>query len=196
MLIGITGQTGSGKSEVARIFQKYGAMVISADAIGREVVEKNPAILSRLARAFGRQILTPSGKLRRRKLGEMAFSSLENKLKLNKIVHPALLKELKSRSLVAQKKYKIVVIDAALLIDWGWQKNIDITILVNAGNRIKIKRLMAKGLSKKEAGRRLKAQLSFSQLKRHSDLLIYNNKSLETLELKVRKIMKKIGEKG
>ncbi|MFH2036506.1 MAG: dephospho-CoA kinase [Candidatus Zixiibacteriota bacterium] len=196
MLIGITGQIGSGKSEVARIFGELGAFVISADQIGKEVVEQSKVVLNKLVKAFGKDILTPSGKLRRRKLGEIAFSSESNKKRLNDIVHLALLKEQDRQSKLALKKYRVVVIDAALLIDWGWQKKVDLTILVNAGKDIKIKRLIKRGLTKSEAEMRLNSQLKYTYLRKHSNIVILNNKTIETLALKIEKIFKSLPEKG
>lgn len=80
MLIGITGQIGAGKTEAAKIFAECGAYVISADKIGRDVVEKKPEVLARLIKAFGDDILTPKGNLRRKYLARLAFAD-ENKKK-------------------------------------------------------------------------------------------------------------------
>lgn len=192
MLIGITGLIGSGKSEVARIFKKHGACVISADQIGKEVVENNKSLLNKLASIFGRDILTPRGNLRRRKLGERAFSSKSNRDKLNTVVHPYLLKELARQSKQALKKYKIVVIDAALLIFWGWHDKVDLTILVHAGRDIRLSRFMAKGYGQDEFNMRTLSQLSYTAMRKGADMVIMNNKSLESLEVKVKKILKKI----
>lgn len=191
MLIGITGQIGSGKSEVARIFGKYGAFVISADKIGKDVVEKNPAVLNKLVRAFGTDILTRSGRLRRKMLAELAFSSEELKQKLNNIVHPPLLKELAGQGESALRTHKLVVIDAALLLDWGWDKKVDMTIFVHANDRMKIARLVENGYTIEEAKMRLKSQPRFAEFKERSDITILNNKSLDSLEVKVKKIIRK-----
>lgn len=196
MLIGITGQIGSGKSEVARIFKKHGAFVLSADEIGREVVEKNPATLKRLVEAFGDNILSKTGRLRRRNLGEIAFASEEEKRKLNDIVHPALLRELENQARAASKKYDMVVIDAALLIDWKWDRKVDYTILIHASDKIKLDRLIRMGYSWAEARSRIRSQLKYRELRKHSDFVVLNNKSLDSLELKVKKIVRKFRQKG
>ncbi len=195
MRIGITGQIGTGKSEVAAAFAGYGACVISADQIGKEVVESNRAILNKLARTFGRDILTNRGLLRRKLLGIRAFSSPENTRKLNGIVHPVLLKKLDLKVRQAERKYAIVVIDAALLIDWGWEKRVDLTILVNAGREIKLKRLQNKGYRRNEALKRLKSQRPYSELRRKSDLVILNNKDKKYLQYRVARILQKISLK-
>jgi dephospho-CoA kinase len=192
MLVGITGLIGAGKTEVADIFRKGGAYVISADQIGKKVVKSHPLLLLRLARAFGPEILTPSGRLRRKKLGDLAFASLEKKKKLEKIIHPILLRELSLKSKEALKKRRLVVIDAALLVYWGWHKKVDFLILVHATEKIRLARLIKAGYGKKEALARSKSQLPFSLQKRCADFVIYNNGSRESLEAKVEKIRKRL----
>ncbi|PKK83550.1 MAG: dephospho-CoA kinase [candidate division Zixibacteria bacterium HGW-Zixibacteria-1] len=192
MLIGITGQIGSGKTEAAKIFAKYGAYVISADKIGRDVVENSPVVLKKLIRAFGQEILTPSGKLRRKYLARLAFADSNHKDKLNRIVHPVLLKELGRQSRAALKKYKIVIIDAALLLDWGWDKMVDLTIVVHSTDRAKISRLVEKGYTMEEAKMRLRSQLKLAEFRARADIIIQNNKSLSSLELRIKKILQNV----
>jgi len=193
--IGITGQIGTGKSEVAAIFKNYGAIVISADEVGKDVVENDRRVLQRLALEFGKDILTPTGRLKRRELGKRALNSSVNKKKLNGIVHPPLLKELERRVKAAEKRAGLIVIDAALLIDWGWQKKVDLTVLVHAGRDIKIARLVKKGYTPDEARMRLSSQMKYQDLRRESDLVILNNKDKKHLRKRVEEILQKISPK-
>lgn len=196
MLIGITGQIGTGKSEVARLFEKHGAYIISADQIGREVVEQNRVILRELVRAFGAEILTPGGKLRRRLLGELAFATPAGKRRLDKIVHPRLLRELSRQTSLALKKHALVVVDAALLIDWNWDKKVQYAVLVHSRNEIKAARLLKKGYSRAEIETRIKSQKGFIELREHADFIIHNNKSLDSLEVQVKKLIEKLKRNG
>ena len=196
MLIGITGQIGTGKSEVARLFEKHGAYVISADQIGREVVEQNRVVLRELVRAFGAEILTPSGKLRRRLLGELAFATPASKRRLDKIVHPRLLRKLGRQTSLALKKHALVVVDAALLIDWNWDKKVQYTVLVHSRNEIKAARLLKKGYSRAEIITRIRSQKDFIELRKHADFIIHNNKSLDSLEVQVEKLIEKLKRNG
>lgn len=189
MLIGLTGLIGSGKSEVARIFKKQGAFVISADKIGRDVVENNKLIVKKLINAFGQDIISKSGKLDRKKLARVAFSSENNKQKLNKIVHPVLLKELSIQVKKAAKKYDIVVVDAALLTFWGWDKKVDMTILVDTILRKRIQRLKSKGYTEADIRSRSKSQLKLSELSDRADYILTNNSTLRILENKVENII-------
>ena len=195
MLIGITGQIGAGKTEAAKIFAECGAYVISADKIGRDVVEKKPEVLARLIKAFGNDILTPKGNLRRKYLARLAFADENKKKKLNKIVHPALLKELRRQSKEALKDHGIVVIDAALLLDWGWDKKVDLTIVIHASDKSKIARLVKKGYTANEAKMRLRSQLKLKEFRARADIIIHNNKSLNYLELRIKKILRTVGPK-
>lgn len=190
MLLGLTGRIGTGKTEVARILKQRGALVISADAIGRSVVENKPAVLKKLVRGFGEGILSNKGRLNRRKLGRIALANEESRRRLNEIVHPILLRELARQVKIALKRSRLVVIDAALLIDWGWQKKVDKVILVEAPDKVCIQRLLKKGYSVTEAKARLRAQLPNSVLKEYADVVIPNGKSLEVLQVKVKQAMR------
>jgi dephospho-CoA kinase len=192
MLLGLTGRIGTGKSEVARILKQFGALVISADAIGKAVVDNKPAVLKKLVRGFGEGIIDKKGKLNRRKLGRLALANEESRRRLNEIVHPFLLRELDRQVKISLKRNRIVVVDAALLIDWGWQKKVDKVILVQAPDRICIGRLLKKGYSVAEARARLGSQLPDSVLKEHADIIISNSKSLDVLQVKVKRAMQRL----
>lgn len=192
MLLGLTGRIGTGKSEVAKILKQFGAVVISADAIGKAVVDNKPAVLKKLVRGFGEGIIDKRGKLNRRKLGRLALANEESRRRLNEIVHPFLLKELDRQVKISLKRNRIVVVDAALLIDWGWQKKVDKVILVHAPDRVCIERLLKKGYSVAEARARLGSQLPDSVLKKHADIIISNSKSLDVLQVKIRRAMQRL----
>ncbi|MEW6013995.1 MAG: dephospho-CoA kinase [Candidatus Zixiibacteriota bacterium] len=192
MLLGLTGRIGTGKSEVARILKQFGALVISADAIGKAVVDNKPAVLKKLVRGFGEGIIDKKGKLNRRKLGRLALANEESRRRLNEIVHPFLLRELDHQAKISLKRNRIVVVDAALLIDWGWQKKVDKVILVQAPDRICLERLLKKGYSVAEARARLGSQLPDSVLKEHADIIISNSKSLDVLQVKVKRAMQRL----
>lgn len=194
MIIGITGGIASGKTEVAKVFQKKGATVISGDEIGKEVVEKNPAVLKKLVKNFGKEILNSNGKLNRKKLGEIAFANEMNKQKLNKIVHPELLRELKRRITKFRKTRnprKILIVDAALIVEWKLYKNLDKLILVTSTKQKRLARLKHLGLSKKIAQDRIERQVTDSKRRRYTDFVITNNSSLKQLKIKAQALWHK-----
>ena len=193
MLIGLTGQIGAGKTTVARMLAAMGAVVIDADRIGREVVERTPALLKRLAREFGSDILTPTGRLRRKRLAELAFASDERKAALNRLVHPYLLRELRRQVRAALRTADLVVIDAALLLHWGMDDEVDEIWVVHASLKDRLARLAERGISAKDALARQRAQLPFAEFRRRADRVLLNNTSTANLEAKVRRLVGKIG---
>jgi dephospho-CoA kinase len=183
-LIGITGGIACGKTEVAEVFRKKGAIVLSGDRIGKEVVEENRTVLKELAHTFGQDILNKNGTLNRRKLGEIAFASEESRDKLNRIIHPHLLKELRGRiqNIEEENPRAVVVIDAALIVEWGLEKELDHLIFVESKEENKIKRLQKeKGYSKKEALDRIKSQLPEKVKEKKADVVIRNDEGLAEL---------------
>jgi dephospho-CoA kinase len=183
LLIGITGGIASGKTEVAKVFRRKGAVVLSGDQIGRKVVESNRSVLRKLVKAFGEQIMRDDGTLNRQGLGEVAFSSARGRDKLNKIVHPPLLKELRRRIRDFKRKGKrVVVVDAALICEWGLEQELDLLVFVQSNRENKIRRLQRfKGYSRKEALDRIRSQLPDSAKKSRADFVIRNNGSLAEL---------------
>jgi dephospho-CoA kinase len=125
-------------------------------------------------------------------LGRIAFSSEENTEKLNSVVHPPLLKELERRVKQAKRKYELIVVDAALLVYWNWQKKVDLTILVHAGREIRFKRLLTGGLTIEEIRMRTESQLPYRHLRAAADVVIYNNSTLKCLEGRIKRLLKKI----
>ncbi len=197
-LIGVTGGIACGKTEVCKVFQKKGATVLSGDQIGKEMVEKNKKVLKELVHTFGEKILNKDGNLNRRKLGRITFATKESKHKLNQIIHPYLLRNLMKRieSLRKKDKEAVVVIDAALIVEWGLEKELDYLIFVESKREDKIKRLQKlKGYSKKEAMDRIKSQLPEITKKRKADFVIRNDKGLAELRERASRVWKEIAPK-
>lgn len=185
MLIGLTGQIGAGKSTAARVFEELGAAIVDADMIGRDVVEMSPAVLKKLVKQFGKEILTPSGSLNRKGLAKRAFSTDEGKAALNAIVHPYLLAELHRQVKKYQKQRRVVVIDAALLLDWELDKQADKTVVITASPQVRIRRMEQRGLSRQEVLTRQKVQLSLAEYKRRATVVITNNGTRQELAQKI-----------
>lgn len=195
MIIGITGLIGSGKSEVAAVCASLGAQIIDADQLGREVVDTDSVVFYQLINKFGRSILDESMKLNRRRLGEIAFSSREKTELLNSIVHPGLLKRLDASIDQARAKNQIAVVDAALLIYWNYQTKMDYTVLVSSFQRLRTKRLIARGMTAEEVRQRIRSQQKVSCLRRHADHIITNNKDLTGLRYKSKKLYRQLSER-
>ncbi len=192
MIIGITGKIGVGKSTVTKIFKSYGWVVVDADLIGKEVVTHNPIVLKKLAKEFGQDILINKSILRRELLRERAFKSKKSTLALNKIVHPVLMKELYAQLEQYTLNKKNIIVDAALLLDWNLDKDVDAVVLVHTNLKLRIQRMLARGFSKEAVLDSDCKQKSFQQLRKRSNYLIYNSGTETELKEKVDRLISKL----
>ncbi|MFC1692129.1 dephospho-CoA kinase [Candidatus Latescibacterota bacterium] len=184
MILGITGCPGSGKSLLASEIEKHGWVLIDADEIGREVVESSSDILKNLADAFGSDIVDSDGKLDRRLLAKRVFGNIENTNKLNKIVHPPLIKRLKSSIKEVISENRNGVIDCALIFEWDIEDIFDFVICAAADERLRKKRLMERdGRSSEEVENLFSAQLLESEKMRKADIVLKNNDSIERMKI-------------
>lgn len=174
MTIGITGQIGAGKSSAASILAQLGAAVVDADLIGRQVVEQNRVLLNKLTREFGPTILSPTGQLRRKELARLAFVDEDGKRELDQLVHPYLLKELRRQIRELSKQYDVVVVDAALLLDWQLDRELDFVLVIHASQSIRTRRMLARGYSADDVLSRQNHQLAYSEYRRRADRVIFN----------------------
>lgn len=163
-----------------------GAAVIDADQIGRVVVENNARLLARLARTFGKNILTSQKKLRRKRVAEIAFSNKSNKRKLDQLVHPFLLQRIKSRIKDLSKRHPVIVIDAALLFEWNLDRITSKVLVIQSGSRERLRRLKIRGIKTDDALARQRMQLSSVEYRQRADKVISNNTTPAKFEAKVK----------
>jgi len=194
ILLGITGVPGAGKSLAAEYFKRQGAIIISGDDTGREVLKEYPAVLNRLAGAFGNEILDADGKLDRGALGRIVFGNPKALKKLNAIIHPHLLKLLKKKIEKYRKSRssRIVVVDAALIFEWGIEKWFDYVLVVKSNRINRIERMMDSGLTRKEAEGRSRSQIPQREKVRRADFVIANDDTRKSLKSQVDSLLKSI----
>ncbi len=187
LIIGLTGGPGAGKSLVAKCLEERGAIILSGDDAGREVVGGIPIVKRRLVNAFGDSILRDDGSLNRRRLGRMVFADPSAREKLNGIVHPHLLKTLKTWVKKRRTRFpkKLIVVDAALIFEWGIADWFDYVLVVSARRDLRLKRMMNSGLSRKEAADRISSQIPQRTKVSLADYVIENNHSKPILRKKV-----------
>lgn len=183
IVIGLTGQTGAGKSTVSNAMKKCGCGIIDADKIAREAVEPKTACLKMLTNAFGCDIINEDGSLNRKKLAGKAFSSKENTQLLNEITHPYIVELTKQR--IAEyfaSGCNIVVFDAPQLFESGSDKLCDIIVSVIASQECRLERIISRdGINREQALSRMKVQLSEEYFKRHSDYIINGEQDINTV---------------
>lgn len=175
-VIGLTGQSGAGKTTVAVKLRDLGFFVIDCDVIAREIVNKGSPVLSKLLEVFGNEILFSDGSLNRAALAKKAFSSADWTQKLNSITHPEITKHvLEKIELANLSSAKAVVIDAAALLESDIKGFCDIIVSVVAPVEIRFERIVLRDhVSRDAALERINAQHSEEYYYSGSDMIIRN----------------------
>jgi dephospho-CoA kinase len=159
--LGITGGIASGKSAVAGMLRELGFHVIDADALGHSVMEPGTRAFEEIKGEFGEGVIGADGRIDRGKLGAIVFADAGKLKKLNAIVHPRVEEEM-VRQFAEWEKSGVAdaaFVEAALLVEAGYQKNLDGLVVVWCRPEQQIERLLARGLSEVEARRRIAAQM-------------------------------------
>ncbi|WP_404815729.1 dephospho-CoA kinase [Streptomyces thermolineatus] len=186
--IGLTGGIGAGKSEVSRLLASYGAVVVDADRIAREVVEPGTEGLAAVVAEFGEGILTPEGTLDRPRLGAVVFNDPERLRALNAIVHP-LVGRRSAELEAAAGPGDVVVHDVPLLTENGLAPLYDLVLVVDASPGTRLDRLVRlRGMTEEEARARMANQATREQRLAVADVVIDNDGPLEALEPRVRAV--------
>ncbi|PBC81802.1 MULTISPECIES: dephospho-CoA kinase [unclassified Streptomyces] len=190
--VGLTGGIGAGKSEVSRLLASYGAVVVDADKIAREVVEPGTPGLAAVVEEFGSDVLAPDGTLDRPKLGRIVFSDPGKLKALNAIVHP--LVGARSAELEASAGPDAVVVhDVPLLTENGLAPLYDLVVVVDAAQQTQLDRLVRlRGMAEEEATSRMEAQATREQRLAVADLVIDNDGPLDALEPQVRAVWERL----
>lgn len=191
MVIGITGSFGSGKTTVARMFRQLGAYVIDADKICRSLMKPSKQPYRRIVRHFGKDILKKDKTIHRRRLAGVVFNNRSRLRLLNKLIHPAAIKEIDK--IIYKRKRRVVVVDAALLIESGFYKNMDRLIVIRTDRNKQLKRIVgAKGMTRNEALKRIRMQAPLNAKLALADFVIDNSGTKKETKAQVDKIWGKI----
>lgn len=186
-IVGLTGQTGAGKSTVGRLFTERGVPSVDCDLVSREVVEPGTECLSALAATFGKGILRADGSLDRHALGRVVFSDKNELERLNQLMFPAIRKRLKQKlDVLNAQGIQCVLLDAPTLFESGVDALCHQIISVTAGEELRLERICERdGLSADEARNRMESQHTEEWFRAHSDIVLENNGDLEELTAQV-----------
>ena len=183
--VGLTGGIGSGKSEVARLLARHGALVIDADGLAREAVAPGTPGLAAVVEAFGEEVLTPDGSLDRARLGQLVFSDAEARATLETIVHPYVARR-SAELMAAAPADAVVVYDVPLLVEKQLQSDFDVVVVVEADDEERVRRLAhARGMTESDARSRIAAQAGKGQRRAVADVVIDNSRDLAALRARV-----------
>ncbi len=180
LVVGLTGGIASGKSVVSKTLKEFGLPIIDADLIAREIVRPNEVSYKNIVDHFGKGILNPDQTINRRKMAKIVFGDAKERERLNSILHPRIVEKIKRRIEDFKKREeKIVILDAALLVEAGELSLADKLIVVNTRPKIQIKRLVQRDhLTKKEARERIATQMPLSEKVKLADYVIDNSGSV------------------
>ena len=200
-VIGLTGGIGTGKSTVARILARLGAVVIDADAIVHELQAPGMPMLAEIAAAFGPVLIGPDGALDRARLGDLVFRDPEARRRLGQIVHPGVGTEMLRRLEAAREaRVGLVVLDIPLLFEGRKAGTgsaallaFDASVLVYAPEPLQIERQVARdAYGRDEALRRVRSQMPIEEKRALADFVIDNSGSLTDTERQVRELYERL----
>jgi dephospho-CoA kinase len=189
LLVGLTGGIGSGKSTVARLLEKRGAVVFDADLLAREAVEPGTPGHAAVIERFGADVLAPGGELDREALASIVFADPAARRDLEQIVHPEVRRLFAEGSEAYQDTDRVVVFSAPLLVETGMHTAFEILVVVSATVATQIERLMRqRGMSEPSIRARIDAQAPLEDKAAVADFLVDNEGSLDELESQVEQL--------
>jgi len=175
--IGLVGRAGSGKSTVAAALAAGGARVIEADRIGHQVTDHDPEVRAALTAEYGPGVYRADGALDRARVAARVFTDPAARARLDRLVHPRIAARIRDQldALGREGRPGVVVVDAALMLEWGLERELDAVIAVTAPEEVQIARLVrARGWSEDEARRRLAAQRTNEAFAAAADVTLAN----------------------
>jgi dephospho-CoA kinase len=190
LLVGLTGNIGSGKSTVAQMLSERGATIIDADVLARRAVETGTAAYNKIVARWSPEILAPDGTINRAALRRIVFADHEQLEELNQIVHPEV-ERLRARLVEQARKRgdRIVVCDIPLLFERQMADRFDRIILVDSHRTVRLERLVEeRGLGEAEATEMIAAQMPAELKRARADFVIDNDGTLTQLERKVQDV--------
>lgn len=185
--VGLTGGIGSGKSTVSRLLASYGAVVVDADLVAREVVEPGTAGLAAVVEAFGTGVLQADGTLDREGLGRVIFGDDRARKRLSAILHPLIgIRSAELAAAAAESGAKVLVHDVPLLVENHLEPMYDEVLVVDVAPEVQLDRLVRlRGMTVEDARNRIAAQASRDSRLASATRVLHNEGTVEDLERQV-----------
>ncbi|HTZ11166.1 MAG TPA: dephospho-CoA kinase [Candidatus Margulisiibacteriota bacterium] len=176
IILGLTGSFGSGKTTVAKAFAALGASLIDADSLAHALLEERGAVYREVVSEFGEKILKKDKGIERKRLAAVVFAERSALKRLNGIMHPEIIRRLKSA--IARSKKKIVILDAPLLLEARLKGLVDKLVVVDIGREKQVERLKkGRHFCERDILKRVKSQWPLRKKKSLADFIIDNNGS-------------------
>lgn len=191
LILGITGSFGSGKTTVAQIFKSSGAHVLDADKLAHDCLIPGTLSYKRIIKVFGKGILKQDKTIDRKKLAAIVFNNKNLLLKLNRIIHPAVIRIIKDK--INSSGSKLIVLDVPLLLESGLKKQADKLIVVKITKQKQIERIRKRdALGLRDILNRISNQIPLKQKAKLADFIIDNSGTLKETRKQVKNIWKSI----
>lgn len=195
LIVGLTGQTGAGKTTACDVFSKSGFGIINCDKLAREVCHIASPCLNELVEEFSSSIINDDMSLNRKALGKIVFSNSAALKRLNDITHPHILTKITAVIDTLSKEYSVIIVDAPTLFESGADRLCDMIVSVIASEDVTVPRIMERDfVDEASAKRRLKSQHDADFFKAHSDLIVQNNGDLQEFCESLNDIVNRIKE--
>lgn len=188
MIIGLTGGIASGKSTIAQLLARRGALLVDADQAAREVVQPGEPALEAIASAFGQAVINADGTLNRSALGAIVFRDKASLTKLEAITHPAIRRRMQSQIHTYSEQYpdSLIVADVPLLYETNQEHLYEGIMVVYVPESVQLARLMARNsLGEAEAKRRISLQMDIEEKRRRADWVIDNSGAMADTERQI-----------
>lgn len=186
LLVGLTGGIGSGKSTVAHLLERRGAVVFDADALARKAVEPGTPGHDAVVERFGANVLAPGGELDREALASIVFADPAARRDLEAIVHPEVRRLFAEGCEAYQDTDRVVVFSAPLLVETGMHTAFEVLVLVSTPVETQIGRLLRdRAMSEEQVRARIDAQAPLEEKAAVADVIVDNEGDLEELESQV-----------
>jgi len=194
-VIGLVGGIGAGKSAAARCFAARGGFVIDADALGHEALRR-PEIVERIVDRWGEGVRKPDGSLDRRAIARIVFASPEQRNALERLVFPHIGERCRQEIErgMADPAARFVVLDAAVLLEAGWNTGVDRIVYVEAPREVRLARLASRsGWTDADLAAREAAQWPAEAKKARADAVIVNAADPAALQEQVDRLLEEWG---
>ena len=193
-VLGLTGSIACGKSTVAGYLKEMGACIIDADAISRKLTAPGGVALPAIREAFGDDVFHKDGTLNRASLANAIFTSIENRRRLEGILHPAVQSEtLREMDEGRANGAEVIVLDVPLLFETGMDALCDCVWVISVDEETQITRVMQRdGKTRAQAQERIAAQMPLSEKERHADRVIRTDRPMEETKKEVAQLYKEL----
>lgn len=192
--VGLTGGIATGKTTVASMLRERDVPVLDADPLGHALLEPGQAAYDEVVADFGKEVLDSYGNVNRTNLGGIIFADAQKRARLNQILHPRILDVVQKwfAALDGPEGTEFAVVEAALIVEAGYNKNLDQVIVCWCRPEQQLERLVQRGLTEEQAQQRVAAQMPLDEKRKMANVEIDCSGSIENTQAQVDRAVEKL----